>query len=71
MSHLKKSGGGGGKPLMRELLRYARQDLGLKSIKARVLSHNKRALKLYESFGFRATKELEGVVYISLNFKNS
>ncbi|KAA6233560.1 UDP-4-amino-4,6-dideoxy-N-acetyl-beta-L-altrosamine N-acetyltransferase [Campylobacter sp. LR264d] len=58
---------GFGAILMKEIKKYAFENLGLKNLNARVFKDNERALTLYLKHGFKIIKKDENMIYLSLN----
>lgn len=56
---------GRGEDLMREIKKYAFEILGVSELKALVLKHNERALKLYLKNGFKIQKEEANFILVS------
>lgn len=59
---------GVGATLMQQIITYAKETLKITTLKCEVFKENRRAIKLYKSFGFKVYKESEGVLFMELLF---
>lgn len=62
-----KWGHGYGKEVLKEIVRYSFEDLGMNRIGAEVYTHNERSIRLFDNIGFRR----EGIVRKSVLKKGS